>query len=249
MFDQGRNGGGCRFSADLLPYLYNEASEGDMALFRAHLGGCAACGSELESLGTVRNSLIEWQADFRTIETPAISIPYETSPAPPPIRAADGLIRRTRLFFAESPIFGIGSAAFAAVLLGAALFFVARTLNNNEVAVTPAPHTPIAASASPAEVKATPEIASSNANTGIADPAELKRIPETVAKDDDIPREATQREGSVRSRTEVPAERRTVPRRVRSVTPPSGLPKLANFEEDEDKSLRLADLFAEIGTR
>ncbi|MFN7946411.1 MAG: zf-HC2 domain-containing protein [Blastocatellia bacterium] len=51
----------CGRQADLIAYLYNEASRDERADFARHLQDCAACSTELKAFQSVRSELELWQ--------------------------------------------------------------------------------------------------------------------------------------------------------------------------------------------
>lgn len=53
----------CDCAADLVAYLYGEATPGEAELFRMHLNACAACRDELAAFGDVRHDLNTWRAE------------------------------------------------------------------------------------------------------------------------------------------------------------------------------------------
>jgi hypothetical protein len=62
-FDDETRPRGCERGAELVTYLYSEATPGEARLFRQHLGVCAVCREELAAFGGVREAVGEWSAE------------------------------------------------------------------------------------------------------------------------------------------------------------------------------------------
>jgi anti-sigma factor RsiW len=124
--------GGCERGAELVAYLYGEASREEAALFRGHLEACAVCREELAALGDVRAGLGAWRAEALGTVPPlnieeALTPAARVLPAAPRRRSARAALRE---FFSLSPLW-LRAGAFAATLAVCGL--VALTLARAEV--------------------------------------------------------------------------------------------------------------------
>lgn len=122
---------GCERGAELVAYLYGEATKEEAGLFRRHLEACAVCHEELAALGGVRADFGAWRAEaLGTV--PSLNIeealaPASVVPAAPRKRSARVAVRE---FFSLSPLW-LRAGAFAATLAVCAL--AALTLVRAEV--------------------------------------------------------------------------------------------------------------------
>jgi len=67
----------CEFEAEIVSYLYDELAAANRTRFETHLLDCTPCTDEFAELSFSRFSVFEWQKEeFAPLETPAITIPY-----------------------------------------------------------------------------------------------------------------------------------------------------------------------------
>ncbi len=75
MLDNGNNSN-CRFSDEMVSYIYDEIDSSSRILFETHLSGCTNCTDEFAAISNARLSVFEWQRDdFAHIPTPVFTIP------------------------------------------------------------------------------------------------------------------------------------------------------------------------------
>lgn len=68
----------CEFSESVVPYLYGESSDSERDRFELHMVDCTPCTDEFAELSFSRYSVFEWQKEeFAPMLTPQIFIPYE----------------------------------------------------------------------------------------------------------------------------------------------------------------------------
>jgi hypothetical protein len=72
-----QNASSCDMHAELVSYLYNEATAEESASVEAHLTECAACKQELHSFERVRGMLQQWQLD----DLPVVRVVAEQAPS------------------------------------------------------------------------------------------------------------------------------------------------------------------------
>lgn len=261
----------CAFAGQIVSYLYDEADAREKSKIETHLSSCAVCAEELAGLAAIRSSVIEWRnEEFSPLALPAIEIPY----AKPPVlsksetnsNVSDSLVNALRNLFSLSPAL-TASASFAviAVLFGL-IFLTAKSPNKIEVADTKSEKAEQILSAPQISNENSPALAlneNSPIETNQTQPAE-----QTVNSDISV-KKADQKENSglpaaqknpivkISETTKKPAKINKVepnPIKIKadnienkkSVFAGTGkIPRLNNVEEEEDKSLRLAELFDE----
>ena len=227
----------CKFSGDIVPYMYGELSVDDCSAFEAHLLGCEKCTDEFASISNARYEVYDWKKlEFDPLETPQVEIPYGEVSA---VSTASAWIAKVRTAFAAGwagPAIAFGCLAIVSIF--GAVFLTAGSRDG--------------------------DVASRFDNSNIA------KV-ETSSATNTVEITATEREpegdvrngaGPVRTSTPVRVQQRHPVRNVRliqsrqveakqALTRPSqkAVPTLNEFAEDEDKSLRLAELFDDIETR
>jgi hypothetical protein len=134
-----QNNSTCAFAEQMVSYLYGEANVKEKAVFETHLNSCADCAEEFAGFGVVRSSVIEWRnEEFLSLETPSIEIPYEKQQdfynAEAKLKVSTDWIAALRRIFSVSPAL-TASASFAiiAICLGI-IFFAGKSSNNLDVA-------------------------------------------------------------------------------------------------------------------
>ena len=67
----------CGFADDIVAYIYDEIGSAERRKFESHLAGCTACTDEFAGISNARFSVFEWQKEeFAHLSTPEIVIPY-----------------------------------------------------------------------------------------------------------------------------------------------------------------------------
>lgn len=223
----------CRSVNDIVSYIYEEMDASGRDTFESHLLDCTGCTDELALVSYARLSVFEWQKyEFAPLPTPPIVIPVEAEKA----GYFSGLVE---IFsFARSLTFvGVG----AALLLGftALAIFIFNSRNEDLVAnaVVPAP-------ALGTQAIAALEPSAANV-VGVADEkaderrlADIKVVRAVATERRTI---RSQRLPSTSFRMNGDVALRETQRSVRKA------PALSDFKDEDDDTLRLSDLFAEIG--
>jgi hypothetical protein len=247
MLDRDNNhNGSCQFASELVDYVYGEIDGLKRDTFDAHLPACESCTSELAGISAARLSVMEWRsAEFDPLPTPSIEIPYEL-----PREAGDGWLATIQGFFSSSPGWAAAAAIvpISVVCLGIALFTfdlfgpveVARQDNS-------ASNTPASDRKSNADVKVTnldtpPEVTDSNPkqDNDVVDESVKEPTRSVKVSEKSVPRMRKVKTASI-----------DTPAKTDRSDPPSTRqrsPRLNNFEDEEDDSLRMADLFAQTDT-
>ncbi len=234
----------CGFADDIVAYIYDEIGSAERGKFEKHLAGCTACTDEFAGVSNARFSVFEWQREeFAHLETPEIVIPY----APRPRRA------ETTGFFAGFREMLTLSGWSSAVMVAGALIiciglgFAAMNYvgSNRQIAENNKPVVD--------EQTSLPTVRQEPQNMTVAG------IPQKAV----IPNSSTVVSPAAKPTPshEIRAERAAIQvRRVReknltasmqtvdpSVRQKRNAPALTPYDDVDDKSLRLADLFDEGG--
>jgi hypothetical protein len=214
------NEGKCGSGDAIVDYIYEEMSSEQKIVFEDHLLSCTACTDEFAAVADSRYSVYEWQKlEFEPMETPRFVIPYA--------EVKSSWFNAFKSIFSTGPRLA-GAGAFA--LLVAAIGFGSLLMTTDEVDVVSAP-----------EIKATepsPETRSMPSTEVIPQP---ETAPEFVAVKESAPKAARK---SGNSSKQITVRSQKVDRQVQAKAP-----RLNDFEELSDDSLRLSDLVADVDTK
>jgi hypothetical protein len=250
MFEKNGHNPSCGFAGDIVSYLYDEIDTAEKAKFETHLANCATCGVELAAFSNVRTSVTDWrEADFGWLPAPDIFIPYERVEEP---RMAAAQTRGTILtdlkrLFSFTP-WPPAFAAFGAlaIFVGLAVFAVSYVSKpGDDLADNSKKSQPAAAPTADPKPAPTGEVAVTTPQPKGADTVvspEKNPAPTAVKVSTTT---NTPRSGNASSNKD-PGNNK--PANKNSSTEKKQAPNLNNYTEEEDKTLRLADLFEEIDT-
>jgi hypothetical protein len=253
------NHNACRRAEDLVSYLYGEISRAEKTRFEAHLLDCGACAEEISSFGALRSSIIDWrERDFAPLETPPIRLPETEKSFPAAVETASvsiSWLAGLRQMFSLSPAWTGATAAMAALVICAGLFYVAVSslqsggetevseVNRNSSVTRSAVPTPTA------PTNGTPQIAGKDAEK----PVESSKPPAAGN-----PKSANQTANRKSATTVFERATETVKTDETPKTPKkptaNRAPRRADVQlitdkDEDDETLRLTDLFDEIGER
>jgi hypothetical protein len=239
---------GCGFEEELVSYIYGETDAASKAKFESHLAACANCADELEAFSGVHFAIDDWKAaEFAAIETPAIEIPYPAAREISETKESWLSAVWRDLFSLSARALSLTAASLAvlAVAFGA-IFFLIESNGGNELAESNKTTKPAAVPT----VEKTPEPANTNPNVP---PRAETTDPKTPATPEIVRQPETKSTRAVKV-----TDRQRAPQKAEN-TPKNNEPKRANKtprikspempDEDEDDTLRLAELFEEIDTR
>lgn len=259
----------CGFTEHLVAYLYDEATPAERNEFEIHLINCSSCADEVTDLGSIRSSIADWREEFFTFEQPVIEIPHLKQPLSS-INQTVSIAKRSwfadfRKSFLLSPMWKPAAAASALmfVCIGLALYVFVLS-GNRELAVNTNKNIEKAAPSSnittdpqleKTEILSPNESPVGSRNTEVADsqPNVLKQnknnspaYPVTKTSGNTIKlKMIAPKSNTLAIRSETNTYNEKTP-----VTQKHQVPKLSDLNEDDDKkSLRLADLFEEIGSK
>lgn len=249
----------CQFAEDLISYLYNEIGDSDKLYFEKHLAQCADCAEELSNFGALRSSIIEWRnEEFQPLTTPVIAaIPerkvYDLSPAP----SASPLFARFRDFFTLSPSWMRASAAFAVLAIFVGLLFVTVNSFRAPEIVRMAEDTalkPVSLPVNDSVNQTANELVADNEKTFAPESPKpiltetTKNKPLKVRETTVSKPEAKQSGAKINTAKAAHETKNTAKPLMRENEQNLPSPTLM-AEDEEDDSLRLSDIFAEIGTK
>ncbi len=213
----------CNASDQFVDYMYGEMPEDRQIVFEDHLASCQACTDEFAEVANLRFSVYEWRkVEFDPLETPVFAIPSATP-------SLGTLIANWARSWASAPGYWNAATGFAAILLlvlAGGYFLIYN--NGEQLAVS--------------EPSSEPQLTRENAT---AEPAK----PSVTAVTDRF-------EGApVTSTAEMPVRPVAKPPRGANIRQSRGAavsinfqapPRLNEFEEIQDESLRLSDMFDDI---
>jgi hypothetical protein len=246
MLNNNHHNPSCAFAEQIVSYLYGEAGTKEKAAFHVHLNSCSNCADELAGFGFVRSSIVEWKKEeFSNLETPSIKIPYPIAVS----TEKQSWVTELRKLFALSPAWST-ALAVAAVCVGLTLL-VFNFSNSNEVAEDN--NKPMESVVLPiVEMQVEQPKESISDETANQTPMDKQSKPSEIA-----PRVAPK--NRIIKATNNPTKNNSVEQNSNNVAnvrkikddkntlavQKQRVPKLNNLEEEEDNSLRLADLFTE----
>ena len=256
MMNNNHKNSNCGFSEQLVSYLYGETSGAETARFERHLPACAVCADEFEAFSGVKFSVGNWkQHEFANLATPLIEIPYPKTFVEVDRNNTENswLTSLRGLFSKASMNWSMAAASLLIVFTAVALFFVFSTpqpanliaQNNTKPTASPIPPTAdktpadsvvnVSTTKTPDNKTSKPIIAPKTPSSDVAvkaNPAENRviKISNNTAR---TPKNET---------PNVPKNDVKRNKSNKEVVP-------NNNDDEEDDTLRLAELFDEIGTR
>ncbi len=225
----------CGFADEIVSYIYNEIDTADRREFETHLAQCSICTDEFTAISNARFSVFEWQREeFARLPTPEIVIPYVPKRAAVEEAANIGLLTAIRGWLTPVNL-PVAVAAALVVCLGLG-FLALRYFDNgnrdiaSDVNVPPveSPKEPVVSSIE----SGTPEI-------GVEPLPPVNHTPREIRQVKAIEHRRPQSEKQFTARNQA---NRNMAGKV-----PDAPTLSENYEENDDASLRLADLFEDVG--
>lgn len=247
----------CSFAAEIVSYVYNEIGEKEKSAFESHLSNCETCPEELADFMDIRFSVNDWkQTEFAPLETPVIEIPYEKEQVREIAAVQSSWWSNLRQIFTLSPAWMTAATTAAALFICVGLIFTVYKYSGNVDVAGIEDKPQLKPSVSP-----TSEISSNKTKEEIADSDVKSKSDDKITMspkiENQMPTVTKVTERKIRPVTQNPVNRTTnnsvnnsnKPNvRKNSPTNDRQMPKLNNFEDEEDDSLRLAELFEDIDT-
>lgn len=227
-------GSACVSGDGMISYLYDEMATKQRVRFESHLQECSVCTDEFAELSLSRLEVYEWNRDeFAAIPTPVIAIPHETIEHVPWFKSWFGPI----LSAPKLAAFGtLASVVLAFVLVGSDLSDNSEAVS--EVKTIDAPYL-IEENSAPSSLAEVRQLAETRS------PKSLDTKHDTQSE----PKQALKPVASVRKVNPHEPIKATRPggeaKNMPKAAPPDA-PRLTNFEDEADNTLRLADLVADV---
>ncbi|HEX8367223.1 MAG TPA: hypothetical protein VF604_01530 [Pyrinomonadaceae bacterium] len=252
----------CNFSDSLVSYLYGEIAGQEKSRFESHVSNCGICADEIAAFGGVRSSVQSWrETEFATLPTPVFELPFETEKTKIlSTETSVGLrswLAGLREMFALSPVWRGAATAGAALAICGGLFYVAVSSlpgDKNDVAEANK-NTSVASLPSPTvENKNATSVTGTNDEQ--SDETPKPEIPKDKKQNPPKPLPAAER-AAVNDNTNVkPLKTNVAPKPANKEKPAPSVKKPSKqsdieftTREEEDKSLRLTDLFDEVSMK
>ncbi len=244
----------CAFAESLVAYLYDEAGAAEKIALETHLENCASCADELAEIGFARTAVHEWRvAEFDVLPTPVFEIPMQTVQSPAITEDSPSWFAGWRQIFSFKPALAMSSLVILVAFFGIAAFIfnfksdeqVAEKLDNKNLTKS------VASPTVEKNVEPKKEIVSDK-NSADAETTALTSAPKNIADKKAV----SAKTAAVKISTETPSKispvkvvQKDVKRMPKTNTAAkSDVPRLTEADDEEDDSIRLADLFDEIGT-
>ena len=229
---------------EFVTYIYGELDQAGRDAFESHLSVCDECAMELASYSDARLGVIEWRReDFDHLETPAIVVPWLSEKQVVAKAEPAGAFTRFVEALGAFPMFAKAGIGFSAAAFAIAIFYFGA-------------FSPSSKPENVAVIKnddiATPRIQTDSKNETPPQYVATNDRPITAKTKNTVDRsERTPRVAVIRASTQPTIRRNEVAStgtNKTNVTTAKKAPRLTTVEDEDDKSLRLADLFAEIGS-
>lgn len=233
------NSNNCGYADEILSYIYDEIGGAERLEFETHLAGCTPCTDEFAEISHARFSVFEWRKEeFAHLSTPDIVIPYIAKARVVEENESVGFLAGLRglLGIASWPV-----AVAASLLICLGIGFVAMNyFDNSGEQIAANVNVPVVASpivnSVPVQNPPTitkvedPEIRVTNSPKVVTTPHEIRPIKVVEIRQPRTDRHMT-------AETQRPYNNISQPNRE--------APVLNNYDDSDDKSLRLSDLFDE----
>ncbi len=229
------------FGNEIVSYMYGEMDASAKGIFEAHLSTCDECVSEFAFVSESRLGVFEWHRDeFQPLPTPSFVIPYRTPTASIPEPRYSWLDALRDLV--ASPV-RVAAAGVAVAILAIASFEI-------YFAPTGADDTFVADNIQDVRVA---DVEPPSVSPTIDNVASERVVTDSKFEKNGVVGERTYDRVTKAKRIASPVQVRNTrqePLRERATqaTRTQNAPRLGNFSEVEDTSLRLADLVADIDT-
>ncbi len=216
----------CKFTSDIVPYMYGEMAGSETSAFESHLLECSTCTDEFASISNARYEVYDWKKlEFDPLATPQIEIVFATE-------RSGSWMEKARAVFAQN--WAIPSMATAGILVVAVLAaaFILTQKSSPEVAANLVDDTVV----EQPTVSSVPKIAGSQVNPDSQEYRENESRAVRAAAAQRVSHKRTVRTS------------RSVDVKTTSAQNIQKAPTLNEFVEEEDTSVRLAELFDDIET-
>jgi hypothetical protein len=248
----------CRFAAEIVSYLYDEIETPEKAVFETHLKDCRSCADELADFSFARFAVRDWRdQDFSHLKTPLFENPFDVKQTSKSGSVnSDSLFDNLRRIFSPRSVWAAGAAAALIIMIGLAfaatnLFqpdFTAKKNDVNSVSVS------VSSNENRAE-QTVPKIPVESETAKSFDPVTptIKQDAKEIRKNSAV--KVSDRKSKNRSASKTVEN--IAASDVKNFNKPTAndapmvnrpIPTLNSFDEEDDNTLRLAELFEGIDT-
>lgn len=231
--------GNCHFQEDIVSYIYGELNSVERREFGMHMADCAHCSDEFTAISDVSLSVSEWRREaFAHLSTPEIQIPYRSQQIDFESVGHSGYLEDLRRFLGNA-YWQVAAAASLVVVLGIGIGLNNLFSSNDEQIVSNLSDAAVETAVEPAKVVQT-EV-----------PTFSKTLVPTESEKALQPKAANIKVRDYKPRTvqRLPKQKQVIAANNRLTGNQTTLsqdrkpPVLGVYEDTDDRSLRLTDLF------
>jgi hypothetical protein len=215
-----------------VPYMYAELSSAECSAFEQHLIDCADCTDEFAAISSARYEVYDWKKlEFDPLETPSFEIPLAEVSA---VSWSD----KIRHVFAHA--WAVPTVSFAALAIVSVVAAGVIWMRGGEELVSKNPE--------PVTVTGKSEIAAAVPTGNVEKPSNPVITGEEQATPVSASKQATPKRSSPQP-VRLTRERPIGVKQTNARNEQRAVPTLNEYPDDEDTSLRLAELLEDIGSR
>ncbi len=222
---------------DIVSYIYDEIGSAERMKFETHLAGCSVCTDEFAAISNARFSVFEWRREeFADLQTPEIVIPYPAKSTADTEIVSVGFLAGIRgwLSFVNFPI-AVAAGLVLCIGLG---FLITTYLGNGEQQFASN-----AKNVLPAEIHQQTSVLPKAEDIKKPEVA-VKTEPSTVRQSDEIRQVKAAEYRRPKIQKQLQAGNSGNRNAIQNI--PNAPVLSENYEEADDRSLRLSDLFADV---
>ena len=261
MLNNNHNHSSCAFAEQLISYLYDESDAREKSGFETHLKSCPTCADELAGFGFVRAAVLDWQTEeFSKLPTPAFDVSADKSK-----ESFSTVVVSTenrswldgfRQVFSFNPL--RAAAAFGILIICFGILWLAlNSSKGDEIAENGSDKNSVQSDVSPTvEIIKNPEGKSvikddekSLPSSDVSNPPQgIKRQRQDSRNDSAVKVSSGVPKINPDNFARIPKESNESAKKTPSVRKKQ-IPNLNDAEDEEDETIRLADLFDELDAK
>ncbi len=254
-----QNNATCRFAEQIVSYLYDECANDEKTKFEAHLEDCPRCADEYAGFGFVRSAVLEWRnEDFSMMTTPVFDIPANKNEKSPYKISNESInwLSGIRKLFSFNPALALAALGFLIICAGVT-FLIMNFPSSYEIVENGGEKNSVKTVITP-----TVEISKKPDNEKVND-IKVEKSDSPSLNTNNLPRQKEPEKqvipvksvvkvshNSAQNIPSLPAikSKEANDRRIKPIKKQQ-VPNLNDAEDDEDETIRLADLFDELDTK
>lgn len=253
----------CEFAPETIDFIYGEMSDERKNAFQIHLNKCEDCADEIREFSEIKFSIQNWKtSEFDKIATPQFEIPYQKVSEVVITNEKISFFDSVKNYFRLSPVLS-GAAAFGvlAFLVLSGTFLLQNNQDDQLFAekapttdLSPTPKVIHTAVNSESEKPTTKVVEQNKAENEDPLPVLVDNKDNTVEKS--VPSKASNKTvNEEKTQTVKTIEKKSAPNeninnKDQKAVRTTNKPRLNDLPEDEeDSSLRLSDMFADLDTK